>query len=747
MIPALLLMVTAATMELPEVSDRAPVRFDHFPTTVHAFVWRNWQLVPTKRMADVIDATDEDVLRMGRAMGLDEPPTITDVMRKRSYITVIRRNWHLLPYEQLTGLLGMTESELAFTLREDDFLYIKLGRMKPKCAPLRYEEPTPEVMEREREIKETIEAAFPNGATAMEEPLFQFVDDLSKPLENAPEPHESRFSPRYCSSYFALFGDPLIEEDIDPFPKGYIQRLVASGVDSVWMHAVMYQLAPYPWDEALSADYEKRLERLRELTDRLDEHGIGLFLYMNEPRAMPLPFFKGREHLKGVVEGDHAAMCTSVPEVRDYLADSIATVSEAAPKLRGFFTITASENLTNCWSHHRGDGCPRCSKREPADVIAEVNATVWEGIQRAGNGAELICWDWGWRDEWAVNAINQLPQDVALQSVSEWSIPIERGGVKNTVGEYSISTIGPGPRATKHWAAARERGLKTVAKIQAGNTWEIAAVPYIPALANVAQHGANLREAKIDGIMLGWSLGGYPSPNLEVIAEMAAPSDGDPVTTHEAMMRVARARYGDEHAAAVARAWERCSEAFSEFPYDGSVVYRAPLQVGPANPLWSEATAYSSTMIGFPYDDLKGWRGPYPAEVFIEQFETMADGFDAALLELRASLGDDVPWALQGELNVMETVAIHYRSTAQQSRFVEARRALAEGANVADELEELVRSERELAVRLHEIQTRDSRIGYEASNHYFYVPSDLAEKVINCEYLLTNWIAQLKNTN
>ena len=76
-------------------------------------------------------------------------------------------------------------------------------------------------------------------------------------------------------------------------------------------------------------------------------------------------------------------------------------------------------------------------------------------------------------------------------SVSEWRLPVERGGIKSEVGEYSISAIGPGPRAQRHWQMARERGLETIAKIQAGNTWELSAVPYIPALENVARHGEN----------------------------------------------------------------------------------------------------------------------------------------------------------------------------------------------------------------------------------------------------------------
>lgn len=745
MIHTITMLAVLAAMELPAVSDKAPVAFDHFPTPVHTFVWRNWQLVSTERMAEVLGTAPSNITRMGEAMGLEAPTPIDPQIRQRAYITIIRRNWHLLPYEQMTQLLGMTNEQLAFTLREDDFLYIKLGSRKPACPPLKYEEPSDTVLAREKEIRALVEETFKIGPTHHEEPLFQFVADLSAPMDNPPPRPESRFSPRYCSSYFALFGDPLLDDTVDPYPPGFLQRLAASGVDGLWMHVVLYQLAPYPWDPTLSKGYEQRLARLKELSDRLDEYGIGLYLYMNEPRAMPLSFFGKHPQLKGVVSGDHAGVCTSVEEVREYIASSIASISTAAPNVRGFFTITASENQTNCWSHGRGAECTRCGERGPAEVIAEVNATIWDGIQRAGNGAELIAWDWGWRDEWAVDAINLLPKGIAHQSVSEWSIPISRGGVDTTVGEYSISTIGPGPRATKHWAAARAHGLKTIAKIQAGNTWELAAVPYIPAVANVAQHAANLRDSEINGIMLGWSLGGYPSPNLAVVAEMASSEE---ITPQEAMRQVAEKRYGTDIAPAVVDAWNTCSVAFSEFPYHGSVVYRAPLQVGPSNPLWSAPTDYTSTMVGIPYDDLNGWRGPYPTEIFIQQLTRVADGFDQAIDSLKSTAGTNISPALRGELSVMEAAAIHFRCVAEQARFVNARDTLASGdkASTITLLKEVLNAESERAKRMHTIQSQDSRIGYESSNHYFYVAADLAEKVINCDYLIKNWIPTLEET-
>jgi hypothetical protein len=396
-------------------------------------------------------------------------------------------------------------------------------------------------------------------------------------------------------------------------------------------------------------------------------------------------------------------------------------------------------------------------------VIAEYHNLIDRGIREARAQTRLIAWDWGWKDGWAETIIPNLPIEATLMSVSEWSTEIERGGVRTRVGEYSISTIGPGPRARKHWALARERGLKTIAKIQAGNTWELSAVPYIPALANVAQHAANLVQSGVDGLMLGWTLGGYPSPNLEVVAQVADLCDtskpgqeaSTPAATglaQQALEGVAMRRFGPSLSAAVVKAWQDFSTAFAEFPFDGGVVYCAPMQYGPSNLLWPERTGYASTMVGFPYDDLDGWKGPYPVATFIEQLEKVSTGFERATNTLRdafesarPSLNREQEQNLVDELNVAEASSIHFRSTANQARFVQARQSLStasdeERRRLLAELERLLRNEMALARRLSAIQTRDSRIGFEASNQYYYLPLDLAEKMLNCRDLLERWL-------
>ncbi|MEC3878600.1 hypothetical protein [Parapedobacter sp. 10938] len=252
-----------------------------------------------------------------------------------------------------------------------------------------------------------------------------------------------------------------------------------------------------------------------------------------------------------------------------HLEDSIAQIIERAPLLSGFFSITASENPTHCWSHGQGNQCPRCGQLGAPKVVSSLINTYNRGIARGFSAAvhaksvdadakrpQLIIWDWGWPGEWALAIIPRLSTEhTLLMSVSEWELEIERGGVKSQVGEYSISAVGPGPRAKRHWKIARDHGLKTMAKIQANNTWEISAVPYIPAVYNVAKHIEHLRAEGIEGMMLSWTLGGYPSPNLEVVSLMG--SDGN-LSADDAIRTVAHHRFGKAAGAVV----NACQPAF-----------------------------------------------------------------------------------------------------------------------------------------------------------------------------------------
>jgi hypothetical protein len=738
----------AAEAELPAGADKPALEFTHFPDRLHAFVWRNWNVVPTERLAKVLETTPEKVRAVAASMGMPAEAPVPEAYKTRGYITIIRRNWHLLPYEQLLALLEMTPAQLAETLREDDFLWIKLGQLKPRCEPLKYAPPTPEAAKRAAEIKQIVDEQFAAEWAEPEEPRFAFVEQLSKPRPGPITPARQE-GLRYIYSYFALFGDPLLDPGLDPFPDGLLQRLADQGVNGVWLHVVLRQLAPGGPDfPEFGEGHETRLKTLAGLVQRAKRYGVNVYLYMNEPRAMPLAFFDRRPEMKGVVEGDHAAMCTSDPKVRRWMADALAHVFTAVPDLGGIFTISASENLTNCVSHlYDNTTCGRCKARPAAEIVAEVNVTLAEGMRRSSPNAKMICYDWQWRDEWIEPIHRRLPKDTYVLCVSEWSQPFTRGGVAGALGEYSMSVVGPGPRAKRNWSIARRNGLRPAAKLQLNNTWEMSAVPYMPVLDLVAEHCANLAEEKVDGLMLSWSLGGYPSPNLDVANRFSA----DPSADKDAVLdAVARDRYGAAGAAHARAAWARFSDAFREYPYTNEGLYVSPNSYGPSNLLYPTPTGYSATMLGFPYDQVHAWRGTYPADVFAAQMEKVSSMWRPGLPELEravASAPAERKADAEAELRFARVTELHFRSVANQTRFVVARDALAAAAadddparaRQADTLRRVVADEMKLARALFTLAREDSRVGYEASNHYYYLPQDLVEKFVNCRHVLDRY--------
>lgn len=717
--------VHAGEADLPMGSAPAPLEVPHFPSRLHALVWRNWQLVPPGKLAQVVGATEEQITRLADSMGLPPAGNLPPDLGRRAYITIIRRNWHLLPYDQLLKLVDMTPEQLSFALREDDFLFVKLGNLKPKCLPIHYEEPDQAARERAAEIKALVEGRFGAILKRGGEPRFAFVDRLSSvPADRRQTQRRQDEGPRYLSSYFGTFGDPLADGAADSFPDGLLARLADSGVNGVWLHVVLRQLAPGGPDfPEFGQGWERRLANLRKLVERGKKFGIDVYLYTNEPRAMPVEFFARRPELAGVREGDYQTLCTSVPAVRRWVKDALAHVFREVPGLGGAFTISYSENLTNCASHGQKAGCPRCEKRSVAEILAEVNATVEAGVHQGDPAAKVIVWDWAWPDP---EPIKLLPTNVWFMSVSEWSLPITRGGIETTVGEYSLSAVGPGPRAVKHWAVARSRGLKTMAKVQLNNSWELSAVPFLPVTDLVARHCAGLAKQGIDGMMMSWSLGGFPSPNLLVAQRFAR----NPAADRESVLNdVAGSWYGAGQVKKVRAAWSAFSTAFSEYPYNGAVLYDAPQQCGPANLLYARPTGYRATMVGLPYDDVASWRGPYPPEVLAGQFAKVAEGW---------SKGVQLWDTIEGEPAARDrahirAAGLHFQSVANQVRFV-----LARDGNRRDEMAGLLDAEAKLAAELLPLTLEDSRIGFESSNQYYYMPLDLVEKVINCDYIKTH---------
>ena len=718
---------------LPEASNVRAIEYNYFPTPWQAVVWRNWGYVQVERIAEALGTSYEKIREAAGMLGLNPDEPVNPAWGKRGFLTTIRENWHLCTYEQILTLLNISDEELAFILKEDDFMWIKLGGMKPAVEAPQYAPLTDEELQQTEKIVELLRERFLAGY-GKQDNAFAFVDDFHVPVSDSEVGKTSKKTEnlRMIYPYFALCGDALIDESIDPFPERILKEYADAGINGIWMHMVLYQLVEFPFEPSMSKGWEKRIDSLRKLVARAKKYGIGIYPYLNEPRAMSDAFFQKYPKLRGEADGDFYAMCTSTIEVQNYLYQSVRKLFEMVPDLAGFFTITMSENLTNCYSRlgRREMTCPRCKTRRPWEVVAQVNNLMAKGAHDVNPNAKVIAWTWGWSDEWAEKVIPLLTEGQILQCTSEEAMKFCIGGVEGSVLDYTMSLCGPGEKAKKMWKVAREHGMQMSAKVQMNNTWEMSVVPYIPVFDKVETHIKQLKEQGIQHLHVSWTLGGCPSPNLR-LTEWLMEGKG---TLKDFLVDW----LGENNAEGVYAAQYKLSNAFSHYPFYIGTLYYGPQNFGPMAPFFLEKTGYRATMIGFPYDDMEWWSGIYPEDVYEDEYRKLVEGWREGLTDLLVYKGKNEE--LDEMILMAQAVLCQYESAYHHIQFVNRRDEMladkdASTVNILrNEMLRIVREEMETVQTLIDLRLQDSRIGFESSNHYFYTLQDLKEKMINLAY-------------
>ncbi|MBO7741401.1 MAG: hypothetical protein J6S21_02500, partial [Victivallales bacterium] len=583
--------------DLPVGNFPDALSFPYFPTRWQLFIWRNWGIVAAERIAKVLSCSEEQVTAAAVGMGLPEKVTVLPQWKVKGYQTIIRRNWHILDYEQLLELLDWTPERLDECLQHEDFFYVKLGCHKPRCGALQYAPLTDAQAEATAVLRATVGKYFSAAEMLPSELPFAFADNFG-PRKRAGVSDDFDFN--YIHSYAASCGDVLGEaEESDPVPENILEEYESCGVKGVWMHALLCQLVPIPGAESFSRGYEKRMANLKRIVERCGKHGIKVFLYLNEPRGMNDEFYRLKPEWKGAKYKEELplrAICTTAsPEPLQWLENAMYTLFRETPGLGGVFTITMSENPTNCYSHVQSKSqeclCPSCSRHSAEEVVAGVISAMERGMHAAAPEAKFIAYDWAWivdaecsfEENFAFKKkiMNLLPKSVYVCSVSEWGMITNVGGVEQYLRDYAISQVGPSEESRQVWEYANSIGLKTAAKVQLNNSWEMSAVPYIPVPYLVREHIDRLKKAGVSALMLSWTLGGCPGGNLPMLD----------VTPEE----LAAAQYSPEHAPAICRAWKEFSEAFRNFPFNVQVIYESPVNFGPSCLLFDKTTGYPST--------------------------------------------------------------------------------------------------------------------------------------------------------
>lgn len=809
---------------------------EYFPTPMQTFIFRNWGMIAKERLAEVLETSVKNVEQEATRMGLKRQGDVS-LWLKKGYITIIRSNWHILPYDQLLKLMDWDEDRLNLVLKEEDFLDFKLGDFKPECKKITYCELTDEEKTQTEKIRQTIEMAQSNledvyepfdfwskktlplyiaspqaGQTVLDDGwgIIDNTDDITVKImserfmghiktmwkidltgnasngvielslvpkkseeyhkitiesdkikieagsclgilrglyrleditringgaffDNAVYEREPRFEARYIYSFSALYDGALDVDSRTWCPDELLEKYAQTGVNGIWLQGILYRLTEFPFEPAMSEGWELRQHNLREFVNRARSYGIKIYLYINEPRSMPHSFFEKYPHLKGSEKERYATMCIMQKETQEYLSGAVERLCRAIPNIGGFFTITMSENPTHCRSTPFIKMCPVCTDIPQKDLVAKVNSLVAEGVARVDKNIRVLAWDWGWKepagfsldDGTKEECIRNTPENVSILCQRDFDLPFTRGGISDFVCDYSISVDGISDTTLKTWKIAKAHGHKTGVKLQINNSWECSTTPYLPVYGTIIKHFNSLIDTDVNHLMLSWTLGGYPSPNIKIVSESFFVENGKKKPDYDIAMKVL---YGS-NAEVVKEAADIFCEAFSEFPFHIVLLYNGPQNGGVANPFYHKPTGYKSTMTCFAYDDLEGWRSIYPEDILEAQFKKVSDIWEKGLEKLER-IGGDI-------LDISYISYSLFKSSYNQIRFIRLRDKFANDSleKTRKDILEVIRNEKTLAEKVYRIMRRHPEVGFEAANHYYYSTDNVLEKLVNCQWL------------
>jgi len=698
---------------LPEEIKVTPLPY-FTPTKWQTVLLRTYGLVAVDALARALKTDEKTVILEAKRLGIDQIQ-FSPKWKNQGYITVLKSLWHLLPYGQILTLLEMDEKTLDYNLREDDFLGVKLGLTKSYSEEVYYSPLSDEEITKTNRIAELIKG--------------EFIPLYAQPFDFYPTEEKSCSEPKAASrgfdkivyNYSTLYGDTFGGDD-EIVSDEALEKMQAVGVTGLWMQGVLSKLSPYPFVKNMDEGYEKRRENLSNLVKKCKKYGIGVFLYLNEPRGISADqLTEQTEKIKGRFFEERWSLCTTTEPVRSYLYEAVKGLVTAVPDLAGIITITMSENMTNCHSRPNNP-CPFCSKLKHSEVVPEVNNIMQRAVTDAGVKTRIIANLWGWtaQYEWSdaevLEGIAKMDEKIDVLSVSELGRVIS-GGETKIINEYSLSNPGPCEETKRNLTEAKRLGHKIMAKVQVNNSWEMAIVPYVPVFDLVIEHIKRLKALGVDGLMLSWTLGGYPTVVIDLVDAIFS----DNFDYDEWL----KSKFSN-NSAAVKQAVSLFSEGFAHFPFCMDTLYKGAQHCGPINLLYPEKTGFKATMVAFPFDDVDSWRGSFTPEEFDKKLTALLSLWGKGLHVLENLSGN-------AELDTLrryaETVFVCLKSMLTQFRFNNER------AGDRTRLLALTEEEERLTKALYRLASSDSRIGYEASNHYYFTQNGFLEKLVNLDYI------------
>lgn len=409
-----------------------------------------------------------------------------------------------------------------------------------------------------------------------------------------------------------FYGDEALQA-LEVHTDDKLRKIAEHGFTALWLRAKLYDLMQSSvLPELNRPDAQQRMENLRTLIERAKSNGLEVYLYFNEPLALPAndPFWLNHAELKGephqdFIEGvDVFSLCTSTAQVKRFFQEAVENVLERLAGLGGVILITASEYQSHCWSHRAryslSDGivsksdepmqCLRCRGREPAEVVLELIQIWLNAASQMNPRPRVVVWNWSWSiwyPDPQAPIIEHLPAGVEL--LLDW----ERGGIKHMLGrdilidEYSLAYAGPSPRCVSSLRLAQDKNVPVLAKVQIGTTHEMATVPNLPLIHRLHDKMCSLYRENVAGVMATWNFGCSLTLNSFAFG-LFCDKPKQSLSRKWFFKELAQTYFGWVDHSAVVRAWDRFCAGFDHFPFSIKMLYFGPVNDAPAYPLSSE---------------------------------------------------------------------------------------------------------------------------------------------------------------
>ena len=558
---------------------------------------------------------------------------------------------------------------------------------------------------------------------------------------------------RISRCYFSPTNTPpdMVDEllsDEDFYPDEYLNRLAHDGTNGVWISGWMRELINTSFFQN-AADAPIRIANLRKSIAKCKRYGIRIYVFGIEPESLTEQLAALHPEMTGYRLGSRHTLCTCTEEGAAYCIEVIQKLFEELPDLGGVLAITAGEQLTSCASGpmHR---CPRCSRYGKGEILARNIALFKEGMRRAGTDAEFISWtygfghEFGWTEEDILEYVRKAPEGVPLMQ------NFENGGVKMQLGkprmamDYWLSYPGPAPLMKLIAEEGRAQGKTVYAKMQISCSHELETVPYIPVPGLLYPKFKFCEEAHVTGFVGCWLLGNWHGLMFKAASLLSFTNDF--ADKRSFLEHLAATYYGRSMAGAVADAWQKFEEGYSNYPTNIMFAYYGPMHDGVAWEMFlaprGRSLPRSWHAIDFPGGDRihDCLQQGHTLDEAVVLCDAMRDKWQEGLRILPTGVGAE-------HTSVCRALAVLLESGCNILHFYQMREKMLDGEGdlqqMLDQMSVLVQAEIANAEAMIKLCREDSRLGYAAHAHaYKFHPKKLEWRIRQLQQLLETEFVQ-----